>query len=222
MTIDVIHLRKLLKFLQLNPAQTRSALRREAYEDRRREEFPDEGGGDFHAPFWSDAKAYVTQGSDLNDAVDYRIQRNDRRARLYPMMRDRFLEWWEEFERGTNETLVPQEERVHARHRFEDLGITVKVDNLLALGLGEDRHQLIYPYFSEAPPISPRWARVGLWVMAETLEAYSVDDMLIVDIHRARAFSTRTTPLQGDEGEMLAARMSELRDIWNEILAETL
>lgn len=220
MTIDLINLGKLLKFSMLNPEGTERALRREAYDDRRRLEAPGEGGGDFHAPFWSDAKAHVISGLDLHEATDDRIVRNYRRARLYPLLRDQFIEWWQEFQRSTNETLMPLEESVHARKVFDGLGVTVKVDNLLAFQLGEGRHRLIYPYFSEAPALTDRWARIGLWLMSEALPAYSSEDMVLLDVHRARSFSVRSVSFTGGEEADFSSRMMQLRHVWDGVLAD--
>lgn len=218
MSLNVIHLRKLLKFCSLNDERARSALRREAYEDMRRLENPTEGGGDFHAPFWRDAKNHVCHGMSLEDATEIRVERNYRRGRLYPLMKDAFLDWWLEMQRSTNETLRPVEENVHARQVFEDLGITVKVDNLLSLQLGHDRHRLIYPYFSEEPAISETWARVGLWMIGETLSDWDVDDAVLLDLHRRRSFSTSTHQLRGNEQALLQRRVHDLREMWNEAM----
>lgn len=217
MSIELIHLRKLLKFCCLDDDRARSALRREAYEDRRRVEFPSEGGGDFHAPFWSDAKNHVSHGLDLEEATDIRVERNYRRSRLYPLMKDRFLDWWRDEQRTTNQVLRPIEENVHARHAFDDLGIVVKVDNLLSLKVEANHHRLIYPYFTESPALSATWGRVGLWIMGETLSQWSIHDAVILDLHRTRSFSTATHPMNGDEREILVNRVRVLRDIWDEL-----
>lgn len=220
MSLDTIHLRKALKFCMLDDDRAYSALRREAYEDRRRVAFPSEGGGDYYGPFWSDAKSFAIEGTDLATATSSRIESNGRRSRLYPILSARFSDWWHRFESGVNEPLTALTESVHNRHDFDDLGITVKVDNLLAFQIDRERHRLIYPYFSETPTLTERWARVGLWAMTETLETYRLADMVILDVQRARSFSVREVDLRGDEESIFTERMTELRVLWDSILDE--
>ena len=219
-SLETIHLRKLLKFFALNDERARSALRREHYEDRRRAEFPNEGGGDFHAPFWSDAKSHVSHGLDLGEATEIRIERNDRRSRLYPIMTDRFLAWWQIEQRGTNEVLRPLDENVHGRLTFADLQMTVKVDNLMSFQVGVDGHRLIYPYFSETPALNEHWGRLALWVMGQVLTSFSVEDGVVLDLHRSASYRTHTHALWGDENARFAASVRRLQRIWDEITAE--
>ena len=53
-------------------------------------------GGDFHIPFWADAKDHVAGELDLRVITEQRIAAHKGPARLYPMLRDGFLLWWEE------------------------------------------------------------------------------------------------------------------------------
>lgn len=220
MSLDLINLRKALKFCMLDDDKAFSALRREAYEDRRRIEFSGEGGGDFFGPFWSDAKAFATEGANLVAATESRVEAHGGRSRLYPILCERFSQWWYQFERTINEPLIPLRETVHARRDFDDLDVTIKVDNLLAFQIDRDRHRLIYPYFSESPPLSQRWARVGLWVMTEVLEGFRGLDMVILDVQRGRSFSLREIDFRGDEEAIFMNRMAELRVFWDNILDE--
>lgn len=220
MSFELINLNKLLRICALHDDKARSALKREAYQDRRREEHPSESGGDFYGPFWSDAKSYATEGTDLELATSMRIERHGVRDRLYSVVCPQFIEWWQRFEGSMNEEMAPLDENVHARREMDGLGITVKVDNLLCFRIDPDRHRLIYPYFSEEPSLSSRWARVGIWVMSQVLEGFRVQDMVILDVHRARSFSVREIDLRGDEADIFAARIVELREVWEEILEE--
>ncbi|WP_417321515.1 hypothetical protein [Erythrobacter aureus] len=220
MSLEIIHLRKALKFCMLDDDRAFSALRREAYEDRRRQESSGEGGGDFFGPFWSDAKRFAIDGDDLVAATGRRIEVHEGRARLYPILCERFSDWWRRFEGAMNEPLVPLGESVHARLQFDDLDVTIKVDNLLSFQIDRERHRLIYPYFSEAPPLSQRWARIGLWVMAEALNRFRPQDMVILDAQRGRSFSLRELDFRGDEEDIFMDRMAELRVLWDNILDE--
>ncbi|QTD57198.1 hypothetical protein [Parasphingorhabdus cellanae] len=221
MTIHSIHLRKLLQFCALEERTLISALKRELYQDRRKIEFPDEGGGDFYVPFWSDAKSHVVHGLDLEEATEERIAKNPvHRSRLYPLLKDGFLEWWDDEQRGTNELILPLEESVHARYNLEDFNITVKVDNLLSLQIGEDRHRIIYPYFRETPTLSPRWTRVGLWLMQTALDGFEIEDMRILDVQRGNGYSVLNYPLNGDEEAILLERCHELMTHWTQLQVE--
>jgi hypothetical protein len=220
MTIRSINLRKLLQFCALDERQTLSALRKESYQDRRRAERLQEGGGDFFAPFWSDAKSFVTHGLNLHEATDDRIIKNRLRARLYPILKDGFLQWWEAQLRGTNQLLVPLEDSIHARIRLDNLDITVKVDNLLSLQVGQHYHRLVYPYFCEHPVLSGQWARVGLWTMTRALPHIDPQEMHILDVQRARSFSLLQHPFKGNEEDILTLRCEQLLQIWHEIEAD--
>ena len=98
----------------------------------------------------------------------------------------------------------------------------MKVDNLLALQIGDDGHRLVYPYFSEQPVLQPRWARVGLWLMSEALADFSMVDMEILDVLRARSYSGRSLFLRGDEEAIFATRYAELVDEWARLRPEYL
>jgi hypothetical protein len=87
MALDRIHLRKLLKILFLDGNARRSALRADI-RDEIAKATGEGSGGDFYAPFWSDAKNHVFGIVDLRSMVNERIAANGRRANLYPRLRD--------------------------------------------------------------------------------------------------------------------------------------
>lgn len=102
------------------------------------------------------------------------------------------------------------EERVHNRYPVPGLELTVKVDNLLGLKIGDDRHRLVYPYFSEKPVLSEKWARIGLWLMSEALSDFSVTEMEILDVLRGQSFSGKSVFFTGDEEAIFARRFTEM------------
>jgi hypothetical protein len=93
----------------------------------------------------------------------------------------------------------------------------VKVDNLLALKLGEDTHRLIYPYFAETPTLAENWARVGLWLMREALSEFDFTQMEILDVLRARSFRGSSVFLKGNEEAIFGAKYRQMFDLWKEL-----
>lgn len=220
MTIKVIHLNKLLKLCALQEKGLISALRADLRLERSKADGEEAGGGDFHGPFWSDAKMHVMGAVYLTGQTVLRIDKHPGRKRLYPLLEEGFLKWFEGLKRGTNETVTWLPESVHNHHEIPEFDLIVKVDNLLGLKIGSDKHRLVYPYFSERPLLSEKWARVGLWLMAEALPTFSVTDMEILDVLRGVSFAGATVFLKGDEEAAFGDRYGEVLQLWNELKPE--
>ena len=107
MSIQKIHLRKLLLLFDASSKERRRILLSDIASDRRKEFRRKEGlkndGGDFYSPFWFDAKRHVAGEIELREATKLRIEQNYRRKRLYPVLTDAFLRWWDEKRRWRNE-----------------------------------------------------------------------------------------------------------------------
>ncbi len=198
MALNRIHLRKLLKILFSEPNARRSALRSDIREEIARETGQDEGGGDFYAPFWADAKSHVFGAADLHTMVDDRVGANGRRANLYPQLRAGFLTWWNERRRWTNEPFRLGRS-LKAHFQFPGLDATVKVDNILTVRDGLDVEHVIYPYFAPEPVLSESAARLGLWLLSRALPTVPVEEIRILDVIRGRTFSVDRYPLLGNE-----------------------
>lgn len=214
MSIEKIGLSKLLKIFGADDSLRRRLIREDLYRDRKKLEGFDGSGGDFYVPFWADAKSYVTNGQDLHIATKARIEDLRQRASLYPRLRDGFLEWLELSRRDTNQKLVPSEKTVHARHDFPEMQLTLKIDNVMALHVGNDRVRLVYPYFCKEHGLSERWGRVGIWLMKVTFPAFELDDMEIVDVMRGRSIAGRRGQLVGDEEQLFKGRYALIHDEW--------
>lgn len=216
MTAKVINLNKLLKFLSLTDQALITELRKELRAERRKlDGTAGEGGGDFHVPFWSDAKIHVIGVFDLLRRTVERVEASKQRQRLYPLLAQGFLSWLDRLKRATNERIGWHEGNFHNHHDIPELDLTLKVDNLLCLRIGEDRYRLVYPYFSEKPPLSERWARVGLWLMSEALPDHSLTDMEILDVLRGRSYSGASLFLKGDEEALFENRYREVLNEWD-------
>lgn len=221
MTITSISLRKLLCLFYAPKNLRISILRDDIRSTVAREggHRPD-GGGDFHGPFWADAKLHVLGRADLRELVAHRVAVNARRRRLYEEMRDGFLDWWEERRRWRNEPLHALEVPPHARLQIEELGCTVKVENIMGLDSGPDFHRLIYPYFAEEPPLEIEAGRLGLWAMATALPHHDPNDLRVLDVIRGRTAAIRDTPLLGTEREAFVDKYSLILREWDRLRRE--
>ncbi|RYF91854.1 MAG: hypothetical protein EON95_14200 [Caulobacteraceae bacterium] len=221
MSLERIHLRKLLQMLHARRAKQISLLREDIRATIKKEAgYETSGGGDFFVSFWADAKNHVQGTSDLEAQTDIRIASLKGRRRLYEMLRDGFLKWWNEKRRWRNElfTYIPQS--IKARFALNGTQTQIKVENLLSVQIGSDTRRLVYPYFCEEPELTPEAARLGLWAMSQALPNYPVEDMRILDVLRATSFGTLDVPLQGNEEELLSARTQQLQSEWDRLRNE--
>jgi hypothetical protein len=217
MTLELIGLGKLLRMMYADRAEQVRLLRGDIRETIKKENgFPQGDGGDFYGPFWADAKGHVVGGVNLRERVRVRIDANKGRERLYELLRDGFLSWWEERRRLRNVpfTVIPE----NIRARFECLGLgVVKVENTLSITVGDDGHRVVYPYFIEDPALSAEAARLGLWVMSRAITGYEIEQMRILDVVRGRTFSVLDTPLTGDEERIFRERYEALLREWERL-----
>lgn len=210
MSLEKVHLRKLLQLFDAPNAKRVSLLRADIRAEISKENGIAGDGGDFYVPFWADAKKHVAGTLDLAIQTEARIKSNEGRKRLYPELRDGFLLWWNEKRRWINEpfVLLPENPAIH----FPVPGSTaiVKIENTLGLLVGGASHRIIYPYFSEVPTLTQATARIGLWLLKEAMSEYAEEDLRILDIIRSRSFSLADTRLSGNEQELFAARYKAL------------
>lgn len=202
MALDVIHLRKLLKLLFLPQnildGQIRSDIRQEIARELGTNP---SGGGDFHTPFWSDARDHAFHIADLHTSTEERITANQNRLRLYPLLRDGFLLWWNERRRWTNEPFI-QIVAPSARYSLPGIGV-IKLENMLAVRDAAGVDHFVYPYFAERPVLSEDAARLGLWVLSQGFPQIDSNELRILDVLRGRAFSLDRSALVGNEEETL-------------------
>jgi hypothetical protein len=214
MGLDRVHLRKLLKLFMMKENLRATAIRADARDVMKR---LDEGagpGGDFPIPFWRGAKDHAAGRSDLHDTTAEQIEKNWRRKNLYPRFRDGFLRWWNEKRRWINEEIIELPKTIKSSVGFAEIDGVVKVENLLCLRVGDDKHRYIYPYFSDKPPLTPEVARLGLWLMSKALPQHSIEDMRILDVLRGETFSVDKYPLAGDEEEVFTLRYRRILREW--------
>lgn len=221
MTIKVINLNKLLKLCSLPEnlliSELRDDLRTERDKLRGKKK---QGGGHFHYPWWDAAKDHAIGLCDLSEQTELLVEISSRRKRLYPLLTEGFLGWLDRLSRSTNQTISWSEEKVHTHYVVPGMELTVKVDNLLALKLGLESHKLVYPYFTEDPVLTDRWARVGLWLMGNALSEYDRAGMEILDVLRGRSFSGASLFLKGDEEAIFERRYADILKRWEELKPE--
>lgn len=214
MSLENVALRKLLQLMYLRENLRTTRLKAEARTELARRAGHTSGGGHFHVPFWADAKAHAGGHRDLTEATDEQIAKNWRRKNLYPRLHDGFLRWWNENRRWINEDINELPNTIRASYDFADIRGVVRVDNLLALRVGDDGLRLIYPYFSDRPYLSEEAARLGLWVMSKALSDHKIDDMRILDVIRGATFSVDRHALTGGEEGIFRARYAAILEEW--------
>ena len=219
MSIRTIPLRKLLQLMYAAPNLRTAKLRGDIRDDRDRERGDEAGGPDFFSPFWKSAKNHVFGGEDLHTAVDRHIAANSRRRNLYPQLRDGFLLWWNERRRWTNEPfrqgVAPKGAYVHAA-----LGATIRIGSVMAVRDGRNDDHFIYPYFSAAPALPEEGARLGLWIMGQTLTQVPRSELRLLDVIRGDNFSLDRNPLRGDENSVFEDRYRRLIREWETLREE--
>lgn len=147
---------------------------------------------------------------DLTQSTEERIARNKRRGRLYPRLLEGFLQWWQEKRRWINEPFTFISENVKAQYYIDELKSVIKVENILALRIGDSSERIIYPYFCEEPALGEEAARLGLWLLKEALPRHETEDFRVLDVMRGNSFSLVDVPLRGNERQLVLEKFGAL------------
>lgn len=217
MSIKNVHLNKLLKAFYLPENKLTSLLRDDIRSEIAKKNGLSTSGGEFYTPFWSDAKAHILGTNDLATMTASRIAANDRRKRLYPLLRDGFLDWWQFRRRWSNQPFSFHEFAPKSKHEFEELGATVKVENVVGLTIGDQSNRIIYPYFFEEPTVIDSMARLGLWLMSVALPEHHSEEMRILDIMRGKSYSSSDVSLTGNEESEFVFQYKRIIVRWEEL-----
>ncbi|MFN3826690.1 MAG: hypothetical protein ACK4NR_03600 [Micavibrio sp.] len=215
MSIQKIHLNKLLKLTFMSDKELISALRQDIREEIKKGSGGSEGG-DFYQPFWFDVKQHVLGDGDLSVLTKERIRKHPGRTRLYTQLEQGFLTLWK---RGDNQdvSLLPKNPR--GRYTLADISLTIKVENLMAIDI-DGQERIGYPYWFPEPPLSEAAARIGLFVMMRALSNEQPENMRIFDVMRANFFSLENCPLKGDEERELVCRYNYISTMWERLRDE--
>lgn len=137
------------------------------------------------------------------------------------MLEKAFLEWWDNKRRWRNEPFkVIDVDRIKGSYSFDEIDATVKVENLFCVQVGDEYNRLIYPYFSEKPPLPDEGFRLGLWLISQALKEQSSEDNRILDVLRSKSAGMVDLPLQGDERDVFLNNYSRILDKWDELRKE--
>jgi hypothetical protein len=213
MSLHKVHLRKLLKLFSLSDKELNAEIRKDVTAYIRKMKGAETGGGDFHKPFWRDAKHHLAGYSNLKEEVKLRVEENGYRKRLYPLLSDGFLDW---ADKQWKDTHIEVRAGIKGTYTAEDIGAIVKVDNILPVKSKGQETAFFYPYFSEDPILSDDAARLGLWVLHTALNE-PLETLNILDILRSKPFSVQTNPLNGKEEAFLLYRYGEILKKWDQI-----
>lgn len=221
MSVLDIPLRKALQLLYAQPPLRRSVLKEDIRLDQKKAAGGTRSrGGDFYLPFWSDVKRHIAGNGDLTPLTEARIQSNRSFRRLYPLLKDGVLDLLSAKLRWSNEPIEIVPQSVHGNLRIEDLGGTIRVRDALHARVRGEYTRVVYPYFSEEPPLAEEGGRLGLWVMQQALTELDPNDMRIIDPLRRTFFSPQTTPLQGDEEAVFHEKYRSLIRDWERLKQE--
>lgn len=219
MSLQSIHLRKILKIMYLQGPQRISALRADIRDDLTREDGRESGGGDFYGPFWRDAKDHVFDVTDLTEQTERRIQANARRANLYGRLRDGFLLWWDERRRWTNQPFVPSD-ALRTICRLPGIDASIKFANILSVRDGRDEDHFVYPYWFPEPVLTEESARLTLWALGHAFPNVDQDKLRVLDVIRGQTYSLDRNPLNGNEADIFHRRFVEALSDWQRLRQE--
>ena len=217
MSVEKIHLRKLLQLFYANTRLQRSLLLRDIREDRRKASRGGKGGGDFFSPFWADVKAHAAGLVDIRASTAERIAANKRRRRLYLALSESFLSMWAEKMRWRNEAFEFVPESIKARLPIPELSSVVKIENTVGVRIWDGSYRVIYPYFCEAPALPEEGVRLAFWVLSEALPNYRPNDFRIVDLQHRAYFRPSDIERHGDEQMEFLRKYESLLKAWRKL-----
>jgi hypothetical protein len=139
---------------------------------------------------------------------------NKARERLYPVLRDGFLELWNEKMRWRNEPFEFFPESIKARKEIPELGAVIKIENTASVKLWDESSRIIYPYFYEEPALSYNGARLGFWVLWAALPEYNPSHFRIIDLQNRSYFRPSDIKFTGREEDEFLLQCKAVVDLW--------
>ncbi len=219
MSLQDIHLRKIIKIMYLEGPSRVSALRTDIRETLARARGDGGGGGDFYGPFWRDAKDHVFNVTDLREQTRIRIKSNLGRAGLYNLLRDGFLLWWDRRRRWTNQPFFPAAS-LKATVRLPSIDSNIKLENILSVRDANGEDHFVYPYWFPEPTLTEEMARLALWALCQGFPTRAPEEFRVLDVIRGNTFSLERNPLQRNEGVIFQRRFNGAMDQWQTLRRE--
>jgi hypothetical protein len=224
MSIEKIHLQKLLRLFYAKPnLQTRllrEDIRSELKKGQKKEQGEKKDGGDFYVAFWADAKNHVAGKLNLREQSKKRIEKSEQRKRLYPLLTSGFLSVWDEKVRWRNEPFEFHPKTAKGQLPLKELGTLVKIENVLSVRVWDGSDRAVYPYFFEEPILSLEGVRLGFWALQEALSEFRVEDLRIMDVLRGAYFRPEDVPLQGNERGVFIQKYDAVLTQWRKLRRE--
>jgi hypothetical protein len=214
MSIEKVNLRKLLQIFAADARKQRSLLLEDIRNERAKEAREGGKGGDFYSPFWASVKDHAAGRSNIADSVEAHIRRNKGRKRLYPPLRDGFLEMWNEKIRWRNEPFKFTPETIHSQLPVNGLGVVVKIENIASIVAWDGSLRIMYPYFYEEPTLTEDEIRLGFWALQEALPDYKLNDFRIIDFIRRGYYRPADVRMKGNEKEEFLKKYKAILDEW--------
>jgi hypothetical protein len=220
MSIEKIHLRKLLRIFYAKPNLRIRLLREDIRNGLKKEQDEEGNGGDFYVPFWADAKNHVAGKLDLRDQSKNRIDKNEGRKRLYESLTNGFLSVWEEKVRWRNEPFEFHPKTAKGQLHLNELDAVVKIENVLSVKIWDGTNRAVYPYFFEEPILPLEGVRLGFWALREGLSEFRPEELRIMDVMRGSYFRQEDVPLQGNERDILVQKYEAVLTEWKKLRRE--
>ena len=98
-----------------------------------------------------------------------------------------------------------------------ELDSLVKIENLLALKVGDHSERIIYPYFSEEPALPIEGRRIGIGLLHKGLPSHKLQDLRVLDILRASSYGNIDNALEGNEYEIFLKKYATLLAEWEKL-----
>ena len=172
---------------------------------------PRDGGGDFHGPFWADAKKHARGEGDLTEMTNARIAENGRRERLYIALLQGFLDWWTTKRRWSNQPFETEQIFLSSNFGIPEIDVRLSVKGAMALAIGDSERKIVYPYFAEDPLLDDKWGRVALALLHNSFAEEALNDLRVLDVIRSRSFAGDQIALKGDEVGLFTQRYEFIR-----------
>jgi hypothetical protein len=220
MSIEKVHLRKLLQLFFAKPNVQRRILLDDIRMEERRENGELGDARDFYGPFWFDAKEHVAGRLDLRESTKARVADSKARRRLYPLLAEGFLQVWEEKIRWKNEPYQFHAHTAKGQFEIEQLNATIKVENVLTVKIWDGTDRAVYPYFSEQPILPIQGVQLGFWALKEALPNIRFQDLRIMDVLRGAYFRPADAPLQGNERDIFVSKYQAILKEWHKLRSE--